>query len=149
LQMDRERIKQLIDMLNSSSAAELEVREGDLRIRLRKREGTQQPAETASRIPDTAEESRSEVSAEESLEDATIVTAHLVGLFHRGSGPSAEPLAQVGDDVAQGQSIGTIEALRNFTEVTSPVDGTVVCIIAEDGAPVQFGDPLLAIRPKA
>ncbi len=147
--MDRERIKQLIGMLNSSSAAELEVREGDLRVRLRKRDGTQQPAEAAAPAPQVPEASGSQADAEESLEDATIVTAHLVGLFHRGTGPKAEPLAQVGDDVVAGQSLGTIEALRNFTEVTSPLDGTVVRIIAEDGAPVQFGDPLLAIRPQA
>ena len=142
--MNRERILKLNEMLKASCAAELDVREGDTRVRIR-------------RMPPAPDEpvcgSMGSVEAQDAPEvdpfkDATIVSAHIVGLFHRGSGPGEAPLVEPGDTVEEGQCIGTIEALRNFTEVTCPIDGTVVGVVAEDGASVQFGDPLLAVRPK-
>jgi acetyl-CoA carboxylase biotin carboxyl carrier protein len=140
--MNRERILKLNEMLKASGAAELEVREGDERIRLMR---APEPAQADVNADSGAANA---VAAEpDPLKDATIVSAHIVGLFHRGSGPGEKPLVEPGDEVSEGQCIGTIEALRNFTEVTCPIDGTVVGVVAEDGQSVQFGDPLLAIRP--
>ena len=149
--MDRERIEQLIGILKDSTAAELEVRDGDQRIKLRRQGsadgGAPVAVEGAARTacgPGCGDEARDDDAG-----DTTVVKARLVGLFHRGSSPGDEPLVDVGDKVRDGQKIGTIEALRNFTEVTSPVAGVVVEVIAEDGQPVQFGAGLLAIRPDA
>jgi acetyl-CoA carboxylase biotin carboxyl carrier protein len=147
--MDRDRIEQLIGMLNDSKAAELEVRDGGQRIKLRRRAGANGEAviavESAADTPcDTV---GSDDEREHRAEKTTVVTARLVGLFHRGNRPGDEALASVGDKVSEGQKIGTIEALRNFTEVISPVAGVVVEVIAEDGEAVQYGDGLLVIRP--
>lgn len=143
--MNRERILKLNEMLKDSCAGELEVREGDIRIRIRR----MPPALSEPACADTAVGGVDAQPADvDPLTNATIVTAHIVGLFHRGSAPGGAALVEVGDQVDQGQCIGTIEALRNFTEVSCPIDGTVVGVLAEDGAPVQYGDPLLAVRPK-
>ena len=143
--MNRERILKLNEMLKASCAGELEVREGDTRIRIRR----MPPAPSEPPCAVVASRDGAATTAEvDPLTDATIVTAHIVGLFHRGSAPGGAPLVEVGDRVEEGQCIGTIEALRNFTEVSCPIEGTVVGVLAEDGAPVQFGDPLLAVRPK-
>ena len=149
--MDRERIEQLIGMLNDSAAAELEVCDGRQRIKLRRHGGGDGGASVAAEgAVDTAcGMAESEEAREDGAEETTVVRARLVGLFHRGDSPGDEPLAEVGDKVSDGQKIGTIEALRNFTEVTSPVAGVVVEVIAEDGDAVQFGDDLLVIRPEA
>lgn len=140
--MDRERILKLNEMLKASCAAELEVREGDTRVRIRR-----VPPAPPTPPCGTGAVGESAAAEVDPLRDATIVTAHIVGLFHRGSGPGEKPLVQSGDEVSEGQCIGTIEALRNVTEVICPVAGTVAGVVAEDGAAVQFGDPLLAIRP--
>jgi len=142
--MNRERILKLNEILKASCAGELEVREGDTRIRIRR----MPPAPSEPPCAFTAGDGAAPPADVDPLTDATIVTAHIVGLFHRGSAPGGAPLVEVGDQVDQGQCIGTIEALRNVTEVSCPIDGTVVGVLAEDGAPVQFGDPLLAVRPK-
>lgn len=149
--MDRERIKQLIGMLNDSAAAELEVCDGRQRIKLRRRGGADGgvPCAVEGAVDTACGMAESEEARDDGAGDTTVVTARLVGLFHRGDSPGDEPLAEVGDRVSDGQKIGTIEALRNFTEVTSPVAGVVVEVIAEDGDAVQFGDDLLVIRPEA
>lgn len=139
---------QLVDMLKQSSAGELEVREGGRRFKLSKRASVM----AAPVVPDVAEaESSADAAVPGDVSgvpaNATIVKAHMVGLFHRGNGPGGTPIVSEGDSVSAGDVIGTIEALRNFTEVVCPVDGTIATIISEDGSPVQFGDPLIAIRP--
>ncbi len=143
--MNRERILKLNEMLKASCAGELEVREGDTRIRIRRMPPA--PSEPPCSVA-SAGDGAGPPAEVDPLVDATIVTAHIVGLFHRGTAPGGAPLVEPGDVVSEGQCLGTIEALRNFTEVSCPVDGTVVGVLVEDGAPVQFGDPLLAIRPK-
>lgn len=148
--MDRERIRELIDILKSSGAGEIQVREGDFRVRLRKRvDGAVAAEATVNALGGDESCCPAVEKPEPEVSQHVEVRSQLVGLFHRGRGPGAEPLAQAGDQVSAGQLIGTIEALRNFTDVTSPMDGTVVQVIAEDGQPVQYGDPLLAIKPSA
>ncbi len=146
--MDRNRIRELVAMLRSSSAAELEVREGNKRIRLRKRGGGAREVQVSADTTPGDGDGLRQPEVDDPLADATVVAAQLVGLFHRGAAPGARALVEVGDAVAQGQQVATIEALRNLTEVTSPIDGQVVQVIAQDGEPVQYGDQLLAIRPK-
>ena len=142
--MDRPRILNLLELLKSSSAAELAVQEGASYVRLRRRPPAPGPALPA--VPGMA------VSAEASLAPGragghVVVTARLVGFFHRGQGPDAEPLVAVGDCVRPGQTIGTIESLRQMTAVTAPGAGRVLEIVATEHQPVQFGDALIILEP--
>jgi acetyl-CoA carboxylase biotin carboxyl carrier protein len=146
--MDRPRILNLLELLKSSSAAELAVQEGESYVRLRRRPPAPAPAPPA--VPGMA------VSAEGALapglapglaDGRVVVTARLVGFFHRGQGPDAEPLVAVGDCVRPGQTIGTIESLRQMTAVTAPGAGTVLEIVATEHQPVQFGDALIILEP--
>jgi acetyl-CoA carboxylase biotin carboxyl carrier protein len=143
--MDRERVKQIVRLLKSSSAMELAVREGDSTIRVciaNRWEssvptgGTAAPA-AALPAPPTAE----------TKQDVVRVTSRLVGFFYRGRGPEQPPVAEVGDKVKEGQTVGYIESLRKLTEVVSPVAGEIVEVVGTGGQPVQFGDVLLQIRP--
>jgi acetyl-CoA carboxylase biotin carboxyl carrier protein len=146
--MNRERIRELTTMLKGSRADELEVREGDLRVRLRKQTAVSAVAEAGPIVVSgTCTGCNGEQVAPPEQDNLIQVKSQLVGLFHRGRRPEVEPLVQAEDKVSAGQLLGTIEALRNFTDVTSPVDGTIVQVIAEDGQPVQYGDPLMAIQP--
>ena len=75
------------------------------------------------------------------------VHAHVVGIFYRGEGPEKEPLAREGDEVSEGQAIGTIEALGRLVAVKAPVDGTIDELVAEDGQRVEYGTLIARIRP--
>jgi biotin carboxyl carrier protein len=161
VQLDRGRVLQLLELLRGSTAAELTVREGDLRVRLVRPVA----ASTAASLPPAAETAgrgeavagalaaaeagpaaaaASATAAEPAL---VTVTSHLVGLFYRGREPGATPFVGVGEVVEEGQVLGLVEVLRKPVEVTSPVAGTVVGVVPEEGAAVQYGDPLFTIRP--
>lgn len=143
--MDRERIVNLLELLKSSSAQELAVREGDSYIRLR-RAGVAAAAPAA--VPSGDGPAPVAVAPAPVAAPATVpVTARLVGFFHPGKGPDSEPLVRVGDRVRQGQTIATIESLRQMTAVMAPVAGVVQEVVAEAGQPVQFGDVLILLEP--
>lgn len=144
--MDRERILSLLELLKESGMAELAVREGDCYIRVRRGHVAAPAAGAGPTVAGPA------VSAEPggavSTEPTVVVTARLVGFFHQGQGPDSEPLVQVGDYVEKGQTIGTIESLRQVTAVTAPVAGRVVEVVAAEHQAVQFGDALIILRPE-
>lgn len=134
--LDRERILELLEILKSSSAAELAMTEGDTTIRLARFIAPPEPVALEVAAP----------PCEPEPEQVT-VKARVVGLFYRGKEPGLDPLVKVGDQVRQGQRLGVIEVLRKPTDVNSPVDGTISQIHGEDGAGVQYGDPLFVIQP--
>ncbi|GII82435.1 hypothetical protein Ssi03_04250 [Sphaerisporangium siamense] len=80
-------------------------------------------------------------------EGAVLVTAPMVGTFYRAREPGAPPFVQVGDLVEAGQQVGVIEAMKLMNAVQAERAGRVSEIVAEDGAPVQYEDPLLALVP--
>lgn len=145
--MDRERILSLLGLLKSSSAAELAVGEGEFYVRLRRH--VSPPATPEARAAAEVVMSAEPAPAVTAEGDTVVVRARLVGFFHRGQGPEAEPLVEVGDRVEAGQTIGTIESLRQITAVTAPTAGTVVEIVAEEHQPVQFGDALIVLKPES
>lgn len=142
--MDRERIENLLEILKSSTAQEIAVREGDQYIRLRR-----EAPVAGSGAEDSAEAAAPGVPGPVPPGEAppVLVTARLVGLFHRGEQPDGEPLVEVGDRVTEGQRIATIESLRQLTGVTAPVNGTVLEIAAEENQAVEYGHVLLVLSP--
>jgi acetyl-CoA carboxylase biotin carboxyl carrier protein len=144
VELDRERIQEVIEFLKQSSVAEIAVGDADLYVRVAR---FMAPAEAAAAV---AAASGAAVEAAVALEEAaptTTVQARVVGLFYRGKRPGDAPLVEVGDTVAEGQPLGIIEVLRKPTEITSPVAGEIIEITHEEGSGVQYSDPLFVIRP--
>lgn len=151
--LDRDAVQRAVALLKQSSAAELEISEGGLTVRVRRL-----PAGAVAAAPPAAEgaESSAEglevaVEAPEVPSDApaparSYIEARMVGLFHRGRGPDSEPLVKPGDIVREGWPVATIEALRKLTEVRSPLDGEIAEVLVEDGQPVQYGQKLFAVN---
>ncbi|MGQ9730929.1 MAG: acetyl-CoA carboxylase biotin carboxyl carrier protein [Candidatus Zipacnadales bacterium] len=139
--MDRERIEEIIRIAQEAPILELTVRDGDLEVRVVKAS----PHPTASApVPRDAN-----LPTDTSASDQVIVVrADKVGFFHRGKGPGTPPLVEVGDSVHAGQTLATLEALRKLTDVTAPACGTVIRILADDGSAVEYGQPLIELRPK-
>jgi acetyl-CoA carboxylase biotin carboxyl carrier protein len=142
--MDRERIVNLIEVLQASTAMELAVKEGDSYVRVRRFSAPPAPLCTT---PGAAPLANGNGVAAAPAATTVPVTARLVGFFHPGQGPEGPPLVEVGDRVQQGQTVATIESLRQITAVTAPVSGMVVEIVAEPRQPVQFGDVLILLQP--
>lgn len=140
--MDLRKLKTILELFEGSSLiSELEVSEGDDRIKLSKAVSSAVVAAPAlPAVSPAAEEEAPPVPA------GTPVTAPMVGTFYRASSPEASPFVRVGDSVEVGQTLCIIEAMKLMNEIPSTVAGKVVDIVANNGAAVSFGAPLFLIK---
>ncbi len=139
--MDRERIQEIIRIAKESPLTELRIREGDLEVRVVK------PAPATPQLVVEAQAAAGLVADAPEGNGLVTIEATKVGFFHRGKGPASLPLAGEGDEVAAGQAVATLEALRKLTDVTADTTGIIVAFRVEDGNAVEFGQPLIDIRP--
>jgi acetyl-CoA carboxylase biotin carboxyl carrier protein len=156
--MDLRKIKKLIDLLEESNLAELEIKEGEEVVRLsRVPKGgmvaaapapvvmapapAAAPAVAAS-APVAAAEA---VPAADALPAGTVVKAPMVGTFYAAATPGAPALAKVGQQVKVGDTLGIIEAMKMFNQIEAEVAGTVKAILVENGQPVEFDQPMFVI----
>ena len=80
------------------------------------------------------------------MPDGELVRAHMVGTFYASSSPEADPFVGKGDTVSEGDTLCIIEAMKMFNQIEAEVSGTIVAILAENGQPVEFDQPLFVIR---
>jgi acetyl-CoA carboxylase biotin carboxyl carrier protein len=156
--MREDRLEYLIGLVEKSDIAELEIREGwGKRIRIVKRAAaaaTSLPA-TAATAPTAAAVVPSPVAAESSAppvaDDSHLirVVSPMVGTFYRSASPDAPPFVEVGSQVATGQTLCIIEAMKLMNEITSEVSGHVRRILIENGQPVEFGQVLFLVEKSA
>jgi len=146
--IDRERVLELLEVLKESSAAEISVKEGGTTIRIMRMvaPAVVEAPESHAAAPSVAEAGGLAGVSQTPAGERVTVRARVVGLFYQGKLPGGDPLVQVGDQVKEGQALGGVEVLRKPTEVSSPVNGTVVEVLAEDGHGVQYGDALFVIE---
>jgi acetyl-CoA carboxylase biotin carboxyl carrier protein len=151
-------IEQLLQFMSEHNLEEFEYSRGDLRIRLKK-PGTNAvvavPRPTAEIIVPSAVATpppppSAESSAEAELrggEDLFLVKSPIVGTFYASPSPGAEAFVKVGMHVDSGQTLCIVEAMKLMNEIESEVSGEVLRIFAENGQPVEYGQPLFGIRP--
>ncbi|MFH1570167.1 MAG: acetyl-CoA carboxylase biotin carboxyl carrier protein [Gemmatimonadota bacterium] len=158
--MNEDRIRRLIEIFRESGVEEMEYQESfwrGWRLRLgRNRQGPvilQAPAVTAAPAsPSPAPLAVAAAPAGGSPPPPVDTGLHtlaspMVGTFYRSSSPDSEPFAREGDRVRAGQTVCIIEAMKIMNEIEADVAGEVVVILAEDGGPVEYNQPLLHIRP--
>jgi acetyl-CoA carboxylase biotin carboxyl carrier protein len=151
--MDLRKIKKLIDLLEESNLAELEIKEGEEVVRLsRVPKGTvtlapaqhvaaPAPAPVAAAAPHSAPA----VSSEPALPAGHVLKAPMVGTFYASASPGSPAFAKVGQQVKVGGTIGIIEAMKMFNQIEAEVAGTIQAILVENGQPVEFDEPMFVI----
>jgi acetyl-CoA carboxylase biotin carboxyl carrier protein len=154
----------LLDFMAAHGLEEFEYEHGGFHIRLRKasagshnasrgnsaQEMTSAPpaAPTSPAGPDTAGGSTSSaVAAAPAADDLHVIKSPIVGTFYGSPTPGAAPFVNVGDAIPVGQVVCIIEAMKLMNEIEADVNGEVVRVLAENGQPVEYGQPLFAIRP--
>jgi acetyl-CoA carboxylase biotin carboxyl carrier protein len=136
-------VVELLQRLAGEGVQELEVRRGPLRVRVSKNSNGTAPA--AARAVDTAPVAASGPEAPARVDYPT-VNAPLTGIFYRSPSPQAPAFVQVGSQVAHGEVIGLIEAMKLFNEIRSTASGTVRRIIIENGQLVRARQPLIELE---
>lgn len=147
--MDFKEIRKLIDLLYDAALSEIEVEEGGRRIRIRR----EPSAALLERVPVQAppvKEAPPSIEAQKEGEDrGALVRSPIVGTFYRSSSPNADPYVEVGDLVKKGQVLCIVEAMKLMNEIESDLEGKITEICVEDGAAVEYGEPLFRIEPAA
>ncbi|HHY09687.1 MAG TPA: acetyl-CoA carboxylase biotin carboxyl carrier protein [Firmicutes bacterium] len=142
--MDFKEIKELIAQVNSTEIAELEIKAGDFKIRIRKKEPSLKSAQDAPLQPVEVKAARPAVEKENNLLE---VCAPMVGTFYRAPAPDEPPYVEVEDQVREGQVLFIIEAMKMMNEIECELQGVIKKFLVENGAPVEYGQPLLLIEP--
>ena len=159
--MDLRKIKKLIDLLEASNLAELEIREGEEVVRLSRvpKTGVAAPASApathnlpalhaenaAAASPAPLAHATAATHAGSTLPAGHVVRSPMVGTFYVASSPETPPFVKVGQSVKQGETLGVIEAMKMFNQIESDKAGTVVAILVENGQPVEFDEPMFVI----
>lgn len=153
--MDLRKLKKLIDLVQESGISELEVTEGEEKVRIVKQGAVPQqatymmsapmaqahhPAPVAAHAPAAAAAPTAPAEPE-----GKTVKAPMVGSFYRAGAPGAAPFVEVGQSVKEGDTLCIIEAMKLMNEIESDVSGVVKAILVENGQPVEFGQPMFVI----
>ncbi|NNG12893.1 MAG: acetyl-CoA carboxylase biotin carboxyl carrier protein [Halobacteria archaeon] len=149
--MDIRKVKKLIELLEESQVAEIEIHEGEESVRISRTTQAMQavvpqmmaappvaPAPAAAPVPATPE-------AEEQIPEGHTVTSPMVGTFYEAPSPGAKPFVEVGQQVSAGDALCIIEAMKMLNQIEADKSGKVTARLAENGQPVEFGQPLFVI----
>lgn len=157
--MDLRKIKKLIDILEDSNLAELEIKEGEESVRLsRMPKGIAvaqavapavpmhhaEPARPSAAAP-AAEPAASGAGHGRDLPAGHVLRSPMVGTFYGSPNPDAAPFVKVGQAVKAGDTLGIIEAMKMFNQIEADIAGTIVAVLASNGQPVEFDEPLFVI----
>lgn len=153
--MDLRKLKTLIDLVAESDIAELEVTEGDGKVRIVKssayphsqqvmmmpQQMMQQPGAAVAAAPATPIEAPAAAAAPEGY----LVKSPMVGTFYRSSAPASAPFVSLGSSVKEGETLCLIEAMKLLNEIEADISGVITQILVENGQPVEYGQPLFVI----
>jgi acetyl-CoA carboxylase biotin carboxyl carrier protein len=144
--MDLRKLKKLIDLVQESGIAELEITEGEEKVKIVKSGEARAIAET-NRQPAPAPAVRATVAVPEPPRAAEghTLKAPIVGTFYRASSPTSSPFVEIGQTVKEGQTVCIIEAMKLMNEIEADASGIVKAILVENGQPVEYGQPLILI----
>jgi acetyl-CoA carboxylase biotin carboxyl carrier protein len=151
--MDLRKLKTLIDLVSESNISELEITEADGKVRIVKADARptvmMAPAPmamAAGPVGAPAGAAAAPAVATAPVETGHVVKSPMVGTFYRASSPGAKPMAEVGQQVKEGEPICIIEAMKIMNEIEADKSGTVTKVMVENGQAVEFGQPLFIIE---
>jgi len=151
--MDLRKLKKLIDLVQESGISELEVTEGEEKVRIAKHYGAvAAPPMPPYMVAAPAVAALAGAGApsingddEDELPEGHVVKSPMVGTFYRSPSPGAEAFVEVGQTVKQGDTLCIIEAMKLLNEIEADASGVIKAILVDNGEPVEFGEPLFVI----
>jgi acetyl-CoA carboxylase biotin carboxyl carrier protein len=147
--MDIRKVKKLIELLEESGISEIEISEGEESVRISrypKPGAVAMAAPAVAAAPAAAAAPVAAVPTPPAPVRGQQVTAPMVGTFYTGPAPGAKPFVEIGTEVKPGDTLCVIEAMKMMNQIESEFAGRVVSVLAENGSPVEFGQPLFVIE---
>ena len=148
--MDLRKLKKLIDLVQESGIGEIEITEGEEKVRISRHSAAPGPMLMAAPTMQTAMVGGAPAAppppAAPAQPTGHTLKSPMVGTFYRAPSPGAPPFVEVGQAVSKGQTLCIIEAMKLLNEIESDAGGTVKAILVENGQPVEYGQPLFLIE---
>ncbi|MCK4850948.1 MAG: acetyl-CoA carboxylase biotin carboxyl carrier protein [Phycisphaerae bacterium] len=154
--MDVKEIKKLIDLMVKNDLRELEIRDGDCRVSLKRGPGEGVPTVTLGQVqpvslaavqPTKGNSPAEQAEASAVGEELKSIVSPMVGTFYQAASPESEPFVQVGDAVTADTVICVVEAMKVMNEIKAGLAGTVEKVLVSNGEAVEFGQPMFQVRP--
>jgi len=152
--MDIRKIKKLIELLEESGIAEIEIKEGEEAVRISRMptgalaaqpppvaQPPAAPAPAAAPVATAAESAAAKAKSNEH-----VITAPMVGTFYGSPSPGAKPFVEIGDEIKVGQVLCIIEAMKMMNQIEADKSGRIASVMARNGDPVEFGQPLFVVE---
>ena len=148
--MDLRKVKKLMELLESSGMAEIEIKEGEESVRI-SRYGEQAPIAQPISIPQPviaapADSNVSTLEPEKAAIKGHPITSPMVGTFYAAASPTSKPFVEAGQHVNQGETVCIIEAMKIMNQIKADQSGTVIEVLCNDGEAVEFGQTLVVIE---
>jgi acetyl-CoA carboxylase biotin carboxyl carrier protein len=149
--MDIRKVKKLIELLEESNVAEIEIHEGEESVRISRMptglpaQAVVQAAPAVAAPPAVAAAPQELAAAEPAIPDGHAVTSPMVGTYYEAASPGAKPFVQVGQQVNVGDTLCIVEAMKMLNQIEADKAGTVTAKLIENGQPVEFGQTLYVI----
>jgi acetyl-CoA carboxylase biotin carboxyl carrier protein len=145
--MDIRKIKKLIELLEESGIAEIEIKEGEEGVRITQVVHAAAPAgAVGARVPELQPAALAQGGAPKPKPNEHVITAPMVGTFYAAPSPGAKSFVEIGDEVKVGQVLCVIEAMKMMNQIEADKAGKLTSIMARNGDPVEFGQPLFVIE---
>ena len=152
--MDLRKLKKLIDLVEESGIAEIEVTEGEEKVRITRSVAAPAvqtvyaaaPAPVAAPAAAPTASAPAAAPAAAPANHANAQKSPMVGTFYRAASPTSDPFVEVGQTVKEGQTLCIIEAMKLMNEIEAEKSGVVKAILVENGTPVEYGEPLFVIE---
>jgi acetyl-CoA carboxylase biotin carboxyl carrier protein len=155
--MDLRKLKTLIDLVEASDISELELTEGEEKVKISRQNNmgsslppanyVQQPIQpSVNQQPQLQSEASLDKVEKTSTDNKNSITSPMVGTFYRAASPDSAPFIDIGSTVKKGDTLCIIEAMKILNEIESDKEGTISKILIENGQPVEFGQPLFEIN---
>ena len=148
--MDLRKLKKLIDLVQESGIAELEITEGEEKVKIVKggalsvTPGPAGPAAAPAAEPRPATPA-APAAEPEAGQEGRVIKAPMVGTFYRSASPDSKPFVEVGQTVKEGETVCIIEAMKLMNEIEADAAGAIKAILVENGQPVEYGQPLFIL----
>lgn len=149
--MDLKLVKNIITLISDSDVDEVSIEEGGFKISVKKRSDSavqtvQYQMPPQQQVPVSPSPQPSKGAESVSKPEGVVIKSPIVGTFYEAASPDSDPFVKVGDKVKEGQTLCIVEAMKIMNEIESEFSGTIQEIIAENGSPVEFDQPLFIIK---
>ena len=148
---DVRKIRKLISLMQENDLTEIDLKHADSAVRIKRGGEVASYSAPAIAQPVAPAAPAEPAAPTQSAEEArmVVIKSPMVGTFYSASSPDAPPFAKVGDHIGPEKTVCIVEAMKVFNEIPAGVSGQIVSILVENGAPVEFGQPLIKVDPGA